>query len=74
MADSVGAGQAIDHLFAGERVSDETEPTFGMKALAIEGDDAGSFLAAMLKGVKTKCRDGGGFRVTIDAEHAAFFA
>ncbi|GAA3854426.1 hypothetical protein GCM10022626_27380 [[Pseudomonas] carboxydohydrogena] len=44
-----------------------------MEAMAVEGDDAGGFLAAMLEGVKPEGGDGGGVGVTVDAEHAAFF-
>ena len=41
---------------------------------SVERDDAGGFLAAMLQGVQAERGDGGGFRVTEDAEHAAFLA
>ena len=45
-----------------------------MEAAAVEGDDAGGFLAAMLEGVQSKRGDGGGLGVAEDAEHAAFLA
>ena len=45
-----------------------------MEAAAVEGDDAGGFLAAMLQGVQSECGDGGGLGVAEDAEHAAFLA
>ena len=45
-----------------------------MEALAVEGDDAGGFLAAVLKCVETQCSDGSGFRVAEYAEDTAFFA
>ena len=45
-----------------------------MKTMAIVGDDAGGFLAAMLKGVKAEGSDGGGFGMPEDAEHATLFA
>ena len=51
MADGHDAGQALDHLAAGEGIADEAEAAFGVKAAAVEGDDAGGLLAAMLKGV-----------------------
>jgi hypothetical protein len=51
MADGHNAGQALDHLTAGEGIADEAEAAFGMKAAAVEGDDAGGFLATMLEGV-----------------------
>ena len=74
MADGGVAGQALDHLAAGEGVADEAEPAFAVEAAAVEGDDAGGFLAAMLQGVQSERGDGGGFGVAEDAEHAAFLA
>src|SRR5690606_17167225 len=40
---------------------------------AVEGDDAGGLLAAMLQGVQAERRMRGGLRVTDDAEDPAFF-
>ena len=68
------AGEALDHLAAGEGVADEAEAAFTMKAAAVVGDDAGGFLAAMLKSVKAERRDGGGVRMSVDAEDAAFLS
>ena len=45
-----------------------------MEALAVEGDDAGGFLAAMLERVQAERGDGGGVGMAENAEHAAFFA
>ena len=45
-----------------------------MKTIAVEGDDAGGFLAAVLQGVQAERGDGGGLRMAEDAEHAALFA
>ena len=45
-----------------------------MEALAVVGDDAGGFLAAVLKRVQAERGDGGGVRMPEDAEDAAFFA
>ena len=45
-----------------------------MKTGAVEGDDAGGLLAAMLEGVQAERRDGGGIGMAEDAEHAAFLA
>jgi hypothetical protein len=39
----------------------------------VEADDAGGFLAAVLQRMETECGDGGGIRMTENAEHAAFF-
>ena len=74
MADGGVAGQALDHFAAGEGVADEAEPAFGVEAAAVEGDDAGGFLAAMLEGVQAERGDGGGLGMAEDAEHAAFLA
>src|SRR5712691_3989146 len=74
MADRGIAGQTIDDLAAGEGVADEAEPPLGMKSAPVEGDDARSLLAAMLQGVQLERGDGGGFGMTEDAEHPAFFA
>jgi hypothetical protein len=55
-------------------IADQAHAAFGVKALAVKGDDAGGFLAAMLKGVEAegcqRCRIG----VAINAEDTAFFA
>ena len=74
MADRGVAGQAVDHLAAGEVVADEAHAALGMEALAVEGDDAGRFLAAMLQRVQAERRDGGGVGMAEDAEHAALLA
>ena len=74
VADRRGAGQALDHFAAGKGVADQAEAAFGMEALAVEGDDAGGFLAAVLERVQAERGDGGGVGMAEDAEHAAFFA
>ena len=74
MADGRGAGQAVDHLAPREGVADETEPALGMEALAVEGNDAGGFLAAVLERVQAERGDGGGVGMVEDAEDAAFLA
>ena len=43
-----------------------------MEVLAVEGDDAGGFLAAVLQRVQAERGDGGGVGHVPDAEHAAF--
>src|SRR6185437_15232195 len=45
-----------------------------MKSLAIERNDAGCLLAAMLKRVQAERRDGGGVRMTENAEDATLLA
>src|SRR5687768_5401961 len=74
VADSRAAGEAFDHLAAGEGVTDKSEPAFGVKAMAVEGYDAGRFLTAMLECVKAKRRNRCGFWMAEDAEHAALLA
>jgi hypothetical protein len=44
----------------------------GMELLAVIGNDAGRFLAAMLQGVEAERGEGRGFGMAEDAEHAAF--
>ena len=48
MADRRHARQPFDHLAPREGVADEAEPALGMEVAAVEGDDAGRLLAAML--------------------------
>src|SRR6185437_6950150 len=72
VADGGAAGETFDHLAAREGVADEAEAAFGVEAMAVEGHDAGGFLAAMLESVKTQRGNGGGVGVAEDAEHAAF--
>ncbi len=74
MADGRHAGQPVDHLAAGEGVADQAEVAFGMEALAVEGDDAGGLLAAMLQRVQAERGDGGGVGMAENAEDAAFLA
>ena len=58
----------------GEGVADEAELLLGVEDVAVEGDDAGRLLAAMLKGVQAERGDGRGVRMAEDAEDAAFLA
>jgi hypothetical protein len=55
-----------------ECVADQAKASFRMKPAAVKADDAGCFLAAMLKGMKPQRRDRGGVRMAEDAEDAAF--
>src|SRR5580704_9320533 len=74
MADRGVAGQALDHFTPGKRVADEAEPSFGVEPGPVKRDDAGGLLAAVLKRVQSKGRNGGGFWMAENAEHAAFLA
>ncbi len=55
-------------------VADQAEAALGVEPRAVERDDAGRFLAAMLEGVEAERRDGGGVGMAENAEDAAFFA
>src|SRR5262245_3170343 len=71
MPDRNRAGQAVDHLAPREALADEAHAALGMEALAVVGDDAGGFLAAMLKRVQPERRDRCSVRVAEHAEDAA---
>ena len=58
----------------GEMVADEPVPPLRVELPAVEGDDAGGLLAAMLQRVQPERRDGRRIRMAVDAEHAAFLA
>ncbi len=73
MADSASARQALDHIALGEMVADEAEAALGMEALAVEGDDAGGLLAAVLERVQPQRGNGRGIAIADNAEDAAFF-
>ena len=74
MANGGIAGQALDHFAAGEIVADQAEAAFGVEALAVERDDAGGFLAAMLKRMQAERGNRGGVGMTENAEYAALLA
>src|SRR5215468_8182907 len=67
------AGQALDDLAAGEIVADEAKPPLGMEALAVERDDAGGFLPAVLESVQSERGNRSRIRVAEYAEDAALF-
>ena len=54
-------------------IADQAHAAFGVKAFAVKGDDAGGFLAAMLKGVEAECGERCRIGVAINAEDTAFF-
>ncbi len=68
------AGEPLDHLAPGEGIPDQSHPPFGMEALAVEGDDPGRFLAAVLQGVQPERGDRRRVRVAENPEDAAFLA
>src|SRR4029077_8505933 len=74
MADRGIAGQAVDDLAPRKGVADQAEAAFGVEPLAVEGDDAGGFLAAVLQRVQAERRDRGCVGVAENAEYAALLA
>ena len=74
MADRGIAGQAVDDFAPRKGVADQAEAAFGVETLAVEGDDAGGFLAAVLQRVQAERGDRSRVRVAENAEYAALFA
>ena len=74
MADRGVARQAIDHLAPREGIANEAKAALGMESAAVEGDDAGRLLAAVLKRMQAERGDGGRIGMAEDAKHAAFLA
>ncbi len=72
MADGGVAGQALDHRAAAEGVADQADRAMAVEHLAVEADDAGRLLAAMLQGVQAQGGVGRGVRVAEHGEDAAF--
>ncbi|GAA3078070.1 hypothetical protein GCM10010520_26480 [Rhizobium viscosum] len=54
-------------------VADEAHMAFLMEALAVEGDDTGRFLPAMLQGVEAERRQRRSIVMSQNSENAAFF-
>ena len=74
VADRRVSGELLDDVGVGEGVADQAETPLGVETAAIEGDDAGGLLAAVLQRVQAERGDGGGVGVAEDAEYAAFLA
>ena len=55
-------------------IADQAQPSFGVEALAVEGDDARRFLAAMLERMQAKRGQRRRIRMSEYAEHAALLA
>ena len=66
--DRCAAGEAGHDPRVGERVADMAERPVGVKALAVAGDDAGGFLAAVLEGVEAQHGQRGCIGMVVDAE------
>ena len=74
VADGDVALQPLDDAGAGEVVADEPHAALGVELLAVVGDDAAGFLAAMLERVQAERGDGGRFGVPKNTEDPAFLA
>ncbi len=70
--DGDAAGQFFDHPGVAEIVADQSHAAMGVEAGAVEADDAGGFLAAMLQRMQSQRRHRGGIRHVPDAENPAF--
>ena len=66
------AGQFFERLFR-KRIGHITHRLRDADGAAVRRGDAGAFLAAMLKRIKTQVGQVGSLRVPEDAENAAFF-
>ena len=72
MADRGMARQAIDHRAAAEIVADQADRPMAVEHRAVEADDAGRLLAAMLQRVQAERGMGRGVVVAEHGEDAAF--
>ncbi len=74
MADRRVAEQGVDDLLVAERFAHQPEGTVGIEMVAVEGNDTGGFLAAMLQRVQAKGGERCGIVGPVDTEDAAFLA
>ena len=74
MADRGMAAQPAHHRLRGEAVGDLAEVAVGVEMLAVEGDDAGGLLAAMLQGMQAEHGVRRRLVDAADAEDAALLA
>ncbi len=72
MADRGMAAQPAHHRLGGEAVGDLAEVAMGVEVLAVEGDDAGRLLPAMLQGMQPEHGVRRCLADAADAEDAAF--
>jgi hypothetical protein len=72
MADGRLAFQPLNDLARGEMVADEAETALGVEMMAVEADNAGGFLAAMLESVEAEGRERRSVGMAENAEHATF--
>ena len=74
MADRRPPRQAVDGRAAGEVIADQPLPALRVEPDAVESDDAGGFLAAMLQGMQPERDNRRGVGVIENAKDAAFLA
>ena len=74
VADRRPPGQAVDGRAAREVIADQPLPALRVEPDAVESDDAGGLLAAMLQRVQPERDDRRGVGVIEDAEDATFLA
>ncbi len=73
MADSVGARASARVAVLAENIADQAEMALSGEMRAVEGDDTGRFLPAMLKRMQTQRGQRRRIRVAENAEDAALF-
>jgi hypothetical protein len=72
MADGEVPGKPLQPLFI-ENIRNEAHRFFEMDIFPVRRAYAGTFLAAVLKGIKSEIGEVGGFRMPVDAKNTAFF-
>ena len=72
MADGSAAHEPVDDRLLGEGVADQADMALDMELVAVEGDDPGRLLSAMLQRVQAERGDGGGILTPENAEDSAF--
>ena len=73
VADGAVAAQACHDFFVAEIIADQTDRTVRVELRAVEGDNAGRLLAAMLQRVEAEGSECGRVLVAENAENSAFF-
>src|SRR5690606_35248856 len=74
MADGAVALESVEHRLLRKGVADQPDMAFDMELAAVEGNDAGGFLPAMLQRMQAERDDGRGIGPAENAEDAAFVA
>ena len=73
VADCAMALEPVHRAAFGKVISDQAEAAFGIEPLAVEGNDTGRFLPAMLQGVEAQRRERGRVLMPKNAEYTALF-